>query len=192
MIKNKIIQFIIILFGLILFLVFVINKVFDRVFYNKYVQSSAIEFKLDPALIFSVISEESRFNNSAASKVGAVGLMQIMPKTSKEIANELGIKNFDIQMLGNPEINIRLGSCYLKKLIVWYDGNLILALSAYNAGIGIVEGWLKNGNKDINTFDLQDIIYKSTRISVYKVIRNYRILMNINKILIIFRPDIRR
>jgi soluble lytic murein transglycosylase len=153
----------------------------DKIFYKTYIQNSALEYRLDPLLIFSVITEESRFNNKAVSNVGAVGLMQLMPKTSREIAKILKVKNFSVQMLTIPEVNIRFGSYYLKQLIGRYDGNLILALSAYNAGIGIADGWIysKAGHKNtdsIKNFELNDIQYKSTKIFVRKVLRDYRIL----------------
>jgi soluble lytic murein transglycosylase-like protein len=89
------------------------------------IHKAADEFKIDAALIKAVIMAESRYNPKAISKRGAKGLMQLMPATAKS----LGVADsFD------PEDNIYGGSLYLKTLIDKFDGDLELALAAYNAG----------------------------------------------------------
>lgn len=200
MIRNKIKFFLVGFLAFLLIFLALETKIFDRalnhfldrIFYKNIIQYSAAEFKVDPILIFSVITEESKFNNKAISGVGALGLMQLMPRTSREIAGILEVKHFSVDMLDSPPINIRFGSYYLQKLIARYDGNLVLAISAYNAGIRIVDSWIymKNGainQKAIKDFEIKDIQYKSTRIFVKKVFRNYKILKRINGVLKIFR-----
>lgn len=89
------------------------------------IRKAARSYALDPALIKAVIHVESHFNPNAISRVGARGLMQIMPGTGEQ---------YDVQNLFNPKENIRAGSQHLSYLLKKYNYNLDLALAAYNAG----------------------------------------------------------
>jgi soluble lytic murein transglycosylase len=95
---------------------------------------------LDPALVAGVIYAESRFRDQT-SHAGARGLMQITPDTAKYIANKSGGTEFVQGDLATPQINISYGSWYLRYLLSHYGGNELLALAAYNAGEGKVDGW---------------------------------------------------
>ena len=95
---------------------------------------------LDPALVASVIRAESRFRPTAVSPRGAVGLMQIMPETGIWLASQVGIEAFSVDDLRDPEVNIRLGTWYLKYLVDRF-GDLEVALQAYNAGPTTAERW---------------------------------------------------
>jgi hypothetical protein len=97
--------------------------------YDHLISSAADKFNLDSALIKAVIKAESNFNHKAVSHVGAQGLMQLMPKT----ASALNVKDSF-----HPEKNIEGGARYLRYLLNLYQGNLTLALAAYNAGEGAV------------------------------------------------------
>lgn len=77
---------------------------------------------------------ESNFNAEAISSAGAIGLLQIMPATAKELASELGWKKFSVAMLFDPRKNIKLSQLYRKKLLTTFKNNEILMLIAYNAG----------------------------------------------------------
>ena len=95
---------------------------------------------LDPALIAAVIYTESRFRDQT-SRAGAKGLMQLMPRTADYIARKSGGTRFVQGDLADPQINISYGSWYLRYLLQRYNGNVALALAAYNAGEGKVDEW---------------------------------------------------
>lgn len=98
--------------------------------YNQLISKAASQYQLDPALIRAVIHAESSFRPTTISKKGAIGLMQLMPNT----AAHLGVENASL-----PEQNILAGSRYLAQLLKQYDGELPLALAAYNAGASNVK-----------------------------------------------------
>jgi soluble lytic murein transglycosylase len=93
---------------------------------------------LDPALVAAVIRAESRFHPDAVSSRGALGLMQIMPETGRWIAAQIGLS--EVEPLCDPELNLRLGTWYLRNLIDRFD-DVESALMAYNAGPATVERW---------------------------------------------------
>lgn len=95
--------------------------------------------KLEP-LFKAVVMQESENNPRAVSSVGALGLMQVMPETARDIARELGVSKYDLK---DPETNKKFGQHYLKQLINKYDGDIELALTAYHSGMGRVDRLLK-------------------------------------------------
>jgi soluble lytic murein transglycosylase-like protein len=103
------------------------------------------KYSFDPLLLTAVIITESSFNNRARSNKGALGLMQIIPATGKELANEVSVQWRGIPSLYDPEINIILGAYYLSKLFLRF-GDLGLALEAYNHGPSRLKGYLKKGH----------------------------------------------
>ena len=123
------------------------TSVFSGHLYNSLIVEYSKKFGVNPNLVRAVIKRESNFNPKAVSPKGAQGLMQIMPRTAKEIAEQLNIGNYTADMLKEPSINIMFGAYYLKQLISYYDNNLILALAAYNAGIGNVDSWIAQNPK---------------------------------------------
>ena len=100
----------------------------------------AKNYHLNPALLAAVIEQESKFDASARSSAGAVGLMQLQPATAKGIAKYTGGSKFVVSDLDDPEINIRYGAWYLHHLLQKYDDEK-LALAAYNAGQQNVDRW---------------------------------------------------
>lgn len=112
--------------------------------YQEYVRTHAKNYGLDPAFLAAVIYAESKFDPSARSGSGAVGLMQLTPETAKGIALRTGGAAFRVSDLEDPEINIRYGCWYLRHLFAKYhDQRLVLA--AYNAGQGNVDKWVAHG-----------------------------------------------
>ena len=115
--------------------------------YEHIVLGHAGNYDLDPALIAAVIYRESRFDPNAVSESGAVGLMQLLPDTAEGIAELTGGEGFVASDLYDPEINVRYGAFYLRRLLTKYDGDLELALAAYHAGQGNVDEWLDQGGR---------------------------------------------
>jgi soluble lytic murein transglycosylase len=98
---------------------------------------------LEQALVLALIRQESGFYSAAVSPAGARGLMQLMPGTAKLVAKRLGVAYRKGDLTENPAYNLRLGRAYLAKMLERFDGSLILALAAYNAGPHRVDRWLR-------------------------------------------------
>jgi soluble lytic murein transglycosylase len=94
------------------------------------------------ALVLAIVRQESGFDPSAVSTAGARGMMQLMPATAREMARSLDLDP-DRHALDDPAFNLLLGTAYMDRLVRRYDGSLLLAVAAYNAGPGRVSGWLK-------------------------------------------------
>jgi soluble lytic murein transglycosylase len=115
--------------------------------YEHIVTGHARNYDLDPALLAAVIYRESKFDPDAVSASGAIGLMQLLPDTAQGIAQLTGGTGFRLKDLYDPEINVRYGSFYLRRLLQKYDGDTELALAAYHAGQGNVDEWLADGER---------------------------------------------
>jgi soluble lytic murein transglycosylase len=115
--------------------------------YEHIVRGHAENYELDAALIAAVIYRESRFDPNAVSESGAIGLMQLLPDTAEGIALNTGGTAFRVDDLYEPEINVRYGSFYLRRLLRKYDGDEELALAAYHAGQGNVDRWIEQGGR---------------------------------------------
>jgi soluble lytic murein transglycosylase len=141
------------------------------------IRAQAADKDLDAALIAGVIYTESRFRDQT-SPAGAKGLMQIMPETADYIAEKSGGSAFVQGDLATPEINIAYGSWYLRYLLDRYDGNVVLALAAYNGGEGKVDEWVQAARNRGERFRAADHIpFPETRDYVQRVIdarRAYR------------------
>jgi soluble lytic murein transglycosylase len=125
----------------------------------------------EPALVHSIIRQESLFDPEARSGVGATGLMQLMPATAKQLAQQMGM-HYNLSKLTNPEFNIALGSRYLSNLIDNYNGSYLLAIAAYNAGPGNVNKWIKEMG-DPRLVDDVDVIVDWVESIPFKETRNY-------------------
>ena len=125
---------------------------------------------VDMALAHAVIRQESEFDQFARSPSGALGLMQLMPATAKDIAKKKGFSHQTGWLTSKPEHNVLFGSTYLNMLLSSYGGSYPLVLAAYNAGGGRVNQWLKaNGDPRAGRVDWVDWI---EMIPIYET-RNY-------------------
>nr|ADI20170.1 soluble lytic murein transglycosylase and related regulatory proteins (some contain lysm/invasin domains) [uncultured alpha proteobacterium EB080_L06A09] len=141
---------------------------------------------LPPEVILSIARRESELNMNAISPAGAVGLMQILPSTAKQMSKELGIKFSYKKLKSDAKYNVKLGSAYLSKLIDIYEGSYLLAFAAYNAGPRKVNEWIKlyGDPRDslVSVINwVEHIPYKETRNYVMRVSESlhvYRIRIN--------------
>lgn len=171
--RKTVIIMTVILLILLSLAVFKSDRLFYPYPYQQTVEKHASLNGLDPCLVISVIREESRFKAKSISPKGAVGLMQIMPDTAKDISAWLG-ENYEEIDLTRPEDNIRYGCWYLAALSKEYSGNAVLTLAAYNAGIGRVNSWLGSAPGNLNSYLIEDIPYKETRDYIRKVFASYQ------------------
>ena len=110
--------------------------------YSEFVEKYSDEYGVPEPLVFAVIRTESDFNADAVSAAGAMGLMQMMPLTFKDMQSRIG-EEYEDEMLLDPEVSIKYGTYYLAYLYRYFK-NWDNAIAAYNAGMGYVSSWLKN------------------------------------------------
>lgn len=139
--------------------------------FTEQVQLYSQNHELDENLIYAVIRVESKFQADAISEAGAVGLMQIMPKTGRWASNKMKIKDYTTEKLMQPDMNIAIGCWYISYLMDYFDGDLNATLAAYNGGMGNVRKWI-NDQED-GRLDVEDIPYKETRDFVDRVEKSY-------------------
>lgn len=138
--------------------------------YKNIVMEHALTKKLDPSLIYGVIRRESLFDPKANSPVGAMGLMQLMPRTAKQTAKSLGIKRLKTKDIYDIKNNINFGTQYFKKVLNRFDNNPTLAAAAYNAGPHRVKKWLPKAKSMDADLWVETIPYNETRNYVQAVL----------------------
>ena len=138
--------------------------------YESYVTVYAETYGVPENLVYSVIRTESDFESGAVSRVGAIGLMQIIPDTFKWLTDDILFEHMEVGMLYDPETNIRYGTFYLSYLYDRY-GNWDLAITAYNGGLGNVDEWLKDDSYSDGEGGLKKIPFRETRQFVRRVNR---------------------
>ncbi len=129
------------------------------------------DIKLDPAYVYGLIRQESRFVMDARSHVGASGLMQVMPATAKWTAKKIGLTNFTPDQITDREVNVAIGTGYLKLVLDDFEGSMPLATAAYNAGPGRSRTW-RNGPVLEAAIWAENIPFQETRDYVKKVLSN--------------------
>ncbi len=135
----------------------------------------AAETKQHAALVYAVMREESLFRPEALSSAGARGLLQVMPATGEQLAQELGFAPFSAAALFQPWLNIALGSHYLKSLRERFSGRLSAVIASYNAGPEAVEKWLTLRHDGDDDEWVEAIPYPQTRIYTQRVLRSWRV-----------------
>ncbi len=145
--------------------------------YTEYVKKYANEYNVDEYLIYAIIKAESNFEPNAESHRGAKGLMQLMYSTAEDIAKRINV-NLNEDNILEPDININLGTKYISMLIQKYN-NINLALAAYNAGSGNVDGWIEKGTLKSDGSDIENVPFTETNNYVRKILRDYEIYKNI-------------
>jgi soluble lytic murein transglycosylase len=154
------------------------NIKFQYAFPMKYADLIADEVSsnllIDPLLVHALIRQESHYQNNIVSPVGAIGLMQLMPYTAKEVAFSMKIASPNIDDLMKPDINIKLGVKYMEDVFKKFNGNMIQAIASYNAGPVAVKHWANKAQdqEDMDLF-IEDMPYEETRNYVKKVLANY-------------------
>lgn len=158
--------------------------------FKSYIDKLASSAGLDSSLVSGVIRQESSFRAEVISPSNAFGLMQVLPSTGKEVAARWKPQPKFPDDLKDPEVNLRIGSVYLSRLIRAFKGHVPLALAAYNAGIGRIRRW-QSSRKDLAELDVQatsapesemwidELPWDETSLYVKAVLRNiliYRIL----------------
>jgi len=131
--------------------------------YTDKVLENSVQHKLNPVIIYGLIRRESAFNEKAHSPTGARGLMQIMPRTGRDIARRLKERWRGSNSLYNPVTNLKYGSYYYQKLLTQFDGHYALALAAYNAGPHRVKKWLPETEALPADIWIETIPYHETR-----------------------------
>lgn len=139
--------------------------------YSEYVSKYSKEYGIPEHIIYAVIKVESDFDPKARSSAGAMGLMQMMPKTFKWLSGSehLNEHHLTSASLFDPEVSIRYGVYYLSYLYKSFDMNINTTLAAYNAGEGNVREWLSDPRYSDMAGNLTYIPFKETRNYVEKV-----------------------
>ena len=148
--------------------------------FDDQVRPAAREQALDEAWVYGLMRQESRFITNARSSVGASGLMQLMPATAKWVAKKIGLKDYDHRRVNDPEINLLLGTSYMRMVMEDLDNHPVLASAAYNAGPGRARKWRAEVPLE-GAIYAETIPFSETRDYVKKVMSNavyYSVLFN--------------
>ena len=138
------------------------------------VLARAKQIDLDPAYVYGLIRQESRFIMDARSGVGASGLMQVMPATARWTAKKIGLTDFQASQLTDRDTNIAIGTGYLKLVLDDFAGSMALAAAAYNAGPGRPRSWRGSTGAPVLEAAIwaENVPFAETRDYVKKVLSN--------------------
>ena len=142
--------------------------------YRDAVVQRATQIGVDPAYVYGLIRQESRFIMDARSGVGASGLMQVMPATARWTAKKIGLADFQLQQLNDRDTNIAIGTGYLKLVLNDFAGSMPLAAAAYNAGPNRPRSWRGGSGSPVLEAAIwaENVPFAETRDYVKKVLAN--------------------
>jgi soluble lytic murein transglycosylase-like protein len=143
-------------------------KMYYPLKYSDVIEKYSKERGVDPNLVRALILQESYYNPEAKSRVGATGLMQLMPATANDHAKSLRVP-FAASRLDNPKVNVQLGTFHLRMLVNLFGGNVYLAVASYNAGQGNVMKWRRAAPSKPTDELLESIPFQETRNYVKRV-----------------------
>ena len=138
--------------------------------FRKAVESPSVRRSLPPAAVYAVIRQESAFMHDARSSAGALGLMQIMPRTGREIARAMDRRLRGRNQLLVPDLNVEMGAYYLRSLLREVGGHIVLATASYNAGPHRVRRWLPGQGEVEAAVWIDNIPFTETRRYVRRVL----------------------
>lgn len=138
--------------------------------YRELIDTVAKVWGLKPGLVNAIIQVESHFNPNATSPAGAIGLMQLIPPTAQQMADEMHLDVFTPKDLRNPIWNVTLGMGYLRKLSAMYSRNMVAMIASYNAGEQAVSRWMEFRPLVDPEMFIEEIPYDETNAYVKKVL----------------------
>lgn len=139
--------------------------------YRENLKGRLREHGLEEAWVYGLMRQESRFATKAKSNVGAAGLMQVMPSTAKWIARKMGMRDYRSALIHDTEVNLKLGTYYMKNVLSSFDNSAVMASAAYNAGPGRARRW--RGDTPLEgAIYAEAIPFDETRDYVKKVMSN--------------------
>lgn len=158
------------------------------------------EGRPERALLLALARQESNFDRNAISPAGARGIMQLMPRTARNVARSLRVRYSRRRLTRDPAYNVRLGRAYLRRMLDRFDNSYLLAIGAYNAGPGAVRRWVRNygdpRESGIDPIDWIEMIpYEETRTYVQRVLGNlqvYRTRLRPGQVATTLAYDLRR
>ncbi|MGG1554874.1 lytic transglycosylase domain-containing protein [Paenibacillus ferrarius] len=172
--KKRIFAILLIVFVATLFMnsAYIGRKLYP-IHYVQEIKTSAAKHKVDPFLIAAIIRVETNYQYHLESSKGAIGLMQLMPDTADWIVESADVSIKSRDDLLKTDLNIYLGSWYVSWLIKHYNGNMVYAIAAYNAGQGNVNKWKNNGVWDGTEENSSQIPFGETRHYLQRVLFYY-------------------
>jgi soluble lytic murein transglycosylase len=148
-----------------------IQRLFYPILFEDVIFSEAEKHQIDPALLLSIMRQESLFEQTAESFAGARGLMQVMPATGDYVAERSDFEQaYDPDQLWLPYISVKFGAWYISQQLGMFDGNQFAALAAYNAGPGHVLEWVKTST-DLDIF-VESIPFRESRVYIRNIYVN--------------------